>query len=804
MKKKFSRILGVVATITLLASFLAVPVAADVSEADVNLDNVAGTGSEISADASYVITFDINDELLVDGTDWIEIRFPEGTILDDAALADADITVQTESTFGNDNAATLVGLESTFTEGPDDVWTVNIDIDDLPLAVSENSDVRVEFVDETLIENPDEAGIYTLEVRTSDEDEWVESEEYEIEVPDVDVLPGIVELYNPADILMDSDTGAGALQAMITAAGDGWTVKIGEGEYTEDPNTAETNVTIEGSGDVEDIVIIGDWDIDHTDITIDNLTLDGDGAALVIDVTANDFTIQNCVLEDAATALIDDDGSAVDNPTIIDNCTFNIEDEIGVDVGTAAIEITDSTFNLIENGDGVCIELNADAEVTNCTFTGDSGTGVQVIAGDSEISGSTFDGLEIAFDINTGTADINTNTIQNTEGVAIDVAACTLVAIHNNTFTGNDEAALIAVALDAEDVFIMFNTITDNAGDSDLLIDNNDAGVDLECRNNWWGDADGPGDDAFSDDVESEPFLPGPISNSAIQTAVAFGDTASFEDICGVEVDNDDAADAVEIIGAAQYTANPVDIIDDAVGYWDVCVIDDGDVDQVTIRLYTDVTDTTEVWVWGAARGEWLEASAATPNLFGGFMSIVVDADSTPTIDDLGALPFVVVEPGEGTEDAPVISAPDVGAVDVSVTPTLAWLPVDDATYEIQIAQDATFAILDEAATSPTNAYIVTTALAEGQSYYWRVRGVTDAGAGDWATGVFTTATPEPEPTPPITIEPAPPAPEITVTLPTPTVTQAIDPGLLWAIIGVGAVLVISLIVLIVRTRRAV
>jgi len=810
MKKKFSRILGVVATIALLASFLAVPVAADVSEADVNLDNAADNAYEISADAEYVITFENNDELPDAITSWIEIRFPEGTILTEGNFALGEITVQTESTFGFDNVETDISLvDVDWTEDPDDVWTVQIITDDLPNPISENSDIRVEFNDETIIENPDEAGMYTLEVRTSEEDDWVASEEYEIEVPEVDVLPGIVELYNPADILMDSDTGATAIATMLALADEGWTLKIGEGEYTENPNTGSAEVTIEGSGDVEDIIVVGDWTIDEADTTIDNLTLEGD-----LTVSADDFILEDSVVDEAGTLRL----AAGATDATIEDTTFNVEDDVGIEVDEDDAVITNCTFNVEDNGVGISVEDGGtDTDVSGSTFTGDEGEGlgihVTTATSDLEVEDSTFDVLETAFEIEVGTADITGNTIQNCEGIAFNIDGAAAVTIHNNTITDNDEDVLVDVAAtagdDHENVFIMFNSITDNAGDADgLLINNNDSdGEDLECRNNWWGDADGPGDDAFSDDVESEPFLPGPIDNSAIQTAVAAGDTASFEDVCGVEVDNDDTAgaNAVEIIGAAQYTANPVAAIDDAVGYWDVCVIDtNDDVDLVTIRIYTDVTDTTEVYVWGAARGEWLEASDATPNLFGGFMTIVIDADSTPTLDDLEGLPFVVVEPGEAASDAPAISAPDIGAVDVSVTPTLAWAAVADATYEIQIAQDATFAILDEAATSPTNAYIVTTALAESASYYWRVRAVTDAGAGDWATGVFTTAAPEPEPTPPITIEPAPPAPEITVTLPTPTVTQAIDPGLLWAIIGVGAVLVISLIVLIVRTRRAV
>jgi len=415
MKTKISKILGVGLTLALLASLLltAAPISADVSEPEVDVDN-----TEISADSAYTIIFNVNDEL-DNAADSIEIRFPEGTILDDAALADADITVQTESTFGNDNAATPVGDDTTFTEDPDDVWTVTIDLVSLGLDVSDNSAVKVEFVDATLITNPDDPGMYTLEVRTSIEDDWVESEEYEIEVPDVGVLPGVVAVYNAANIKMANYTGADAIQDGLDLAGDGWTIWIGEGEYTEDPNTVSDGVTVKGSGDIEDIVIVGMWTIGHAEITLDNLTLDGDegATAILLDVGSTDFTVQDCVLQYAGTALIDDDGSAVDTPTTIDSCTLNIEDEIGVDIGNAnaGVEIVDCTFNVDDGGDGVCVEINADATVSDNTFNGGSGVGVQVIAGDSEISGNTFDGLEIAFDINGGTADINTNTITGCE-----------------------------------------------------------------------------------------------------------------------------------------------------------------------------------------------------------------------------------------------------------------------------------------------------------------------------------------------------------------------------------------------------
>ncbi len=102
-----------------------------------------------------------------------------------------------------------------------------------------------------------------------------------------------------------------------------------------------------------------------------------------------------------------------------------------------------------------------------------------------------------------------------------------------------------------------------------------------------------------------------------------------------------------------------------------------------------------------------------------------------------------------------------------------------------------------------------------GETYYWKVR-VSSSGPiySGWSE-VRLFSIEKAEVTPPVIIEPAP-APEITIEVP--TVVVELPPTLpptpaepaaapiaatyLWAIIGIGAVLVLALIVLIVRTRR--
>ena len=105
--------------------------------------------------------------------------------------------------------------------------------------------------------------------------------------------------------------------------------------------------------------------------------------------------------------------------------------------------------------------------------------------------------------------------------------------------------------------------------------------------------------------------------------------------------------------------------------------------------------------------------------------------------------------------------------------------------------------------------------LMPGITYYWRVR-VNEAGPVEspWSDAWSFTVS-DAEAVAPVTVQPAPPAPEITVEIPpapavtlpapvvqVPEVAPAIPTPLLWTVVVIGAILVIALIVLIVRTRK--
>ena len=156
--------------------------------------------------------------------------------------------------------------------------------------------------------------------------------------------------------------------------------------------------------------------------------------------------------------------------------------------------------------------------------------------------------------------------------------------------------------------------------------------------------------------------------------------------------------------------------------------------------------------------------------------------------------------------------SPELGATGVDVMPTFVWTPYEGAIgYEIMVSEYSDFSIIEwsRSVGPEITFYRSEEALAYDTTYYWRARGVTGpaparqaAPGGPWATGMITTMKKSVEPTPSVIIEkePAPPA-EVKV-VEVPTTVPVIPDYLLWTIIVIGAVLIIALIVLIVRTRR--
>jgi len=170
------------------------------------------------------------------------------------------------------------------------------------------------------------------------------------------------------------------------------------------------------------------------------------------------------------------------------------------------------------------------------------------------------------------------------------------------------------------------------------------------------------------------------------------------------------------------------------------------------------------------------------------------------------------ISPSEAT--VPDILSPANGTTITTTSPAFTWSASTSATlYDFQISELPGFetTVFTDQTTSPAEALPVTISLEVGKTYYWRVRAAQPV-QGDWSNvGTFTIAAPPTSTSapPPVTITQT----SITIPIPTPTttiitqpapVTKEIAPAYIWAIIVIGAILVIAVIVLIVRTRRSV
>ena len=218
------------------------------------------------------------DDIHIEGTTYdiepeIVVEFPEDTIVD-TTWANADVTVQSTAGFGVKNDATDVG-DDVVTLEEDDIYTVAIGAGQLTNDIAEAATVRVKFLGDQ-ITNPDTPGDYTLWVSTSEELTPVESATYAIEIPIIDPLPGIVELYNPANILMALYTGDDAIQSAIDDAGEDWTIKVYTGTYTTNVDVNVDHLTIQSENGPYVTTVVAADSNDHVfEVTASYVAIEG-------------------------------------------------------------------------------------------------------------------------------------------------------------------------------------------------------------------------------------------------------------------------------------------------------------------------------------------------------------------------------------------------------------------------------------------------------------------------------------------------------------------------------------------------
>jgi hypothetical protein len=728
----------------------------------------------------------------------------------------------------------------------------------------EGSTVRV-FIG-TGITNPSSPGDYTLTVATTDEPTAVTSVAYTIISPIILPGPGTVEVYNPAGILMGSYVGLTNIQDAIDHAGSGYTVKVGPGSYDQTVNVNQqiTLVSTGGAastviGDIDSggsggAVTVNASGTTTYPVVIDGFTIKGAATAgTALTINGDKVTVQNCIFSRAGaststfaqTMVSYANGAPVYGGTI-SNCSFDTTlgavNDVGIAVTANGLIISGCTFTLDMTAAYVQdIAINTSAgsttlpvTITGCTITGASGVGVMVTGGIANITTSSLSGLWNALFISSGTTTVTESTVSGSGvaasttmplgAAAVDISGG-IVTIRNSEVSGSPSYAfIVGSGVTSTNINIMFNKITNNVKNIYTAA----SGAGINATHNWWGAATGPatgtivGLSPTTNLVDSSGYLGASASGTFTMASASLLTRTSI----GVDVTATANAGkpAPAMIGVANYATNPQGATPDpalAGGFYDVYVKEAtvGDQASVLLKFYNAaITANTKVYVWSTLRGNWAQCvpttsgAAATQgvNLFGGYAWVTVTGTTIPAITDLAGTPFALVEPAAPTELSVSVTKPTFGAQDVSIKPTFTWTVAGDATgYEFVLAEelglDDPFQIIDYSATSTTNGHVAREDLKYSTTYWWRVRANSATATGDWVTSFFTTeAEPEEAPPPIVVEEKETPAPVITVEIPPAVekVTQAIPDWALYTIIAVGAVLIIAVIVLIVRTRR--
>jgi len=843
MKKKFSKILGVGLTLALLCSLLltAAPVAA-ISTPAVTLDTYV-----ISQGAVYTLTFQVITGLAT--TDRIVVTFPTGTTIPASIVTSTDPDVKVGAGPGIGTAGYGLTDAACALDATGLILTITP-----PTAINNAAWVQIVIGTGNTLTNPAAPASYNLTVGTQDTsaipvviEAAVTSAAYTLVIPVIPPVPGVVAGYNTAGIKLVEVTGAGAIG---TALGTASVVQVvaGDGTYDEDV-TVGAGQTLEalnaGLAVIRDVNLTapgGSVNITGALATVSGLTIDGStatGYAVQLNV-AGGATVSNCTIGGRAgvPALVMAAGVTA-TPAVSSGNTINaVAGQSGIVVNTGA-EGTSTGDTIAVVGTAFGIANSGTLTVTNGTISGTGGTGIWSVvpAAVTTISGTTISSMAPAILVTDGTLTMGTastisgcgSAVVGAEVPSISVAALTIPVTQNTVqISGstieNSVDDILQVTLNADFVFVNFNTLTGNA----LSFDNNDAVNTLDATNNWWGTTAGPAV-ASTGLVLTTPFLTASVANQQLAVAVAGGTTTSWQTTAGVDILLSAAVPA-STLAAAKYTANPAGTVVPAgtvTQYFDVYRqgVALAAADTITIRFYGIQSTGAEVYAWSAAQGTWVLASGQVIDQFRGCVTVTITLLSSPSSANLGGLPFALVEPAAvaATLGTPVITAPESGATDVRLTPTFVWEPVTDAEgYYFELADNVNFVSpmikLDgELGRLFVTAYAYVGELEYSTAYYWRVKATSGAFnpwiqwvqsahfdvESDWTSGgAFITMDEPEEELPPVVVEEAPPVIiEPIVEVITPAATE-ITPSWIYVIIGVGGVLVIALLVLIVRTRR--
>jgi len=847
MKSKILRILGVVATVAMIASALVAPVTA------VSTPVLAVGSTQISTATTYTVTFTLGVNQPASATA-IKVTFPTG-----AVITAATATIATNSGLGSD----AIPAQPVVITIAGQVATVDTLVAEGAFPQSIGAGALVQLVFSGVV-NPAAIGDYNVKVATSAEATAVASNNITTTAPVPPALPGITKVYNSAGILMTQFSGVGAIASAIGAvAGTGWKIEMYPGTFVETPlviPVADTTLTVIGVGAVGDIIVAGSWTINATGVTFKNFTSKpaAGTTAITVAATASGVVIDGLAMTKNSTAagetMISYGNTVAATTGTIKNCAFTLGAgstfDIAIDVLTGAIGLTVSTntfaLDINEttyvNDIGVNVAATCTVDSNQFTTVVWGGTGVNATNGTATVTNNKFTGgLMSALTVNGATANVvfklNTVAVLSlTEALwpvatfaaqPITVYANGTVSITENSFaSAANQTMVIWPGADASTITVMFNSI---ATSNKLGIANMDTAT-LNATHNYWGAATGPaaGYNAGTYGtgvVDSSSYLGGVLANSKFAAATGLVNAGAGVDIVG--------ATAATVVGSGSYAANPIAIAipaKDASGLYTIKAVSYFDAFAVnatagSLIVYgttaNPVTALTQVYFFNAVWGRWDPAGAQIPNVYGNYITVTLGG--APTMAAFAGLPFAVVTltliPTVPAAVPAVVPpyAPIVGTVNFPIDGTFTWAPVAGATsYEVVVAEDSAladkFAVINYSSSTPINASKIPAdqVLKYNTLYWWRVRAVNAVGPGAWTVGSLTTAkAPEVVVTPTTTVitttipvVTSVPAPIVTLSVPTQEPVNVIPPFLLWSVVAVGVILIIAVIVLIVRTRR--
>jgi len=220
---------------------------------------------------------------------------------------------------------------------------------------------------------------------------------------------------------------------------------------------------------------------------------------------------------------------------------------------------------------------------------------------------------------------------------------------------------------------------------------------------------------------------------------------------------------------------------------------------EYEVAIYADAGATQEIWS-GTTTGMAINAAEGNnPAQLASGTSYYWRVRAIQPVESLWSEIRSFASP-LGIEEWSPLVAPDgvsplPGANNVPIRPAFTWEPADGATgYEFVLAKDSGFTGVVVALTGAdaltSAAWNCDIDLEYSTSYFWKVRAISIDSYSEWGNNAFTTeAAPSeivPSPSTPLVIEPAPKVPAYVIGI----------------AIGVGAILVIALLVFILRTRR--